>query len=96
MTRGLQREASEAEAAAARETELTNTLRHSKMHADSLASELLAKSKETAELRRELEASEERRRELARDLDAAQARLDDMEQEAQTLRRPKPGSLAAT
>jgi hypothetical protein len=87
MTRGLPTKES-ADLDAQRLAEATETLRRAKAHADSLASELLAKSKETAELRREHEATQEKLAAAEQSLRAAQARIDDMEEEAQTLRRP--------
>lgn len=87
MARGLARPELD-ESTVARIEELADALRHSKSHADSLASELLAKSKETAELRREHEAAALRITGLERALQGAQTKIEDIEEEAQTLRRP--------
>ncbi|MFO0587375.1 MAG: hypothetical protein U0441_07545 [Polyangiaceae bacterium] len=72
MTRGLPKEG---EADAARIEELTAALRNAKAHADSLASELLAKSKETAELRREHEAAEEKNVALRKERAGLEAKM---------------------
>ena len=73
MARGLPKEG-EVDAAA-RVEELTAALRNAKAHADSLASELLAKSKETAELRREHEAAEEKNVALRKERAALEAKM---------------------
>ena len=77
MTRGLVRPEGEIDPAL-RVEELTTALRNAKAHADSLASELLAKSKETAELRREHEAAEEKITDLRREREATEGRIGEL------------------
>ena len=80
MTRGLVRPEGEIDPAL-RVEELTAALRNAKAHADSLASELLAKSKETAELRREHEAAEEKITDLRRERETTEARIAELSRE---------------
>jgi len=88
MARGLQRTDADDETGV-RVEELTAALKVANGRADGLASELLAKSKETAELRRENEAAEAKLAELGRALQTAHAKLDEVEGEALTMRRPQ-------